>query len=103
MLLVLAAAGGLRGYCPMTVVSAALAGTGDPHACCKAGMSGRLPGCCHADLAPSAAATVKAPAAAVPIPTTSHWDLLEPAVAVASVPAVLPTYSHSPPPLVLRI
>jgi len=93
-----------RGQCFMQVVAApAQAGTSAEHDCCKTGLTGGTPSCCHADMAPSTVARLKS-ASATALPAPLSWVLPLPVVVAAAQAAAISVAScHSPPPTVLRI
>jgi len=87
----------------MSLPTEASGQTADPHDCCKKGLTGRMPSCCHADRAPNASATLKGAWAVTMLPAVSIW-ILPAAVQAPSAFTALPSVSsHSPPPTVLRI
>ena len=91
-------------YCPMRPRVGTTADQARPHDCCKKGVTGATPRCCHAASSTEAVALLKSPplvmfaaAASVRIPSVAT----EPAAADAPATSALP--AHSPPPRVLRI
>jgi hypothetical protein len=103
MVLLLVSISSIRRYCPMSAPVVASEGMSGLHDCCKTGLTGGTPSCCHADTGSNGVATLKSTWAAVMLP----------ALSVRFMPAVVPTpfaiaplpsvSSHSPPPTVLRI
>lgn len=101
VLLLFGAASAGRGYCPMgaPVPTGEKAGS---HDCCKKGLTGAKPGCCHADTAADAVVLKKsAPAVTLPAACARIVPLVE--VASTYAVATSTVASHSPPPPVLRI
>jgi hypothetical protein len=93
----------IRGYCPMSVPAATPQQMAGTHDCCKTGLTGQRPGCCHADQAPGAAATLTG-GGAVTLPAASISDMPTSNHAASVSAAATPSFSsHSPPPTVLRI
>lgn len=97
-----------RSYCPMRSPAPAPASTAadaarDAHDCCKKGLTGAKPSCCHADTATNAVVLLKT-ASMLLLPCASSWLTLPP-IEVASVDALATSavVSPSPPPRVLRI
>lgn len=100
--LALFTAGG-RGLCFMQAAPSAPAKTADAHKCCKKGLSGKAPSCCHLQAGTNVPARVEkttvlavSNAVVVLLRQTVVGPSSEPA------PARSPS-SHSPPPTVLRI
>ena len=91
----------IRGYCPMSVPAAAPQQMAGAHDCCKTGLTGQKPPCCHADPAPGAAATLTgAGAMTLPVACISQMPTSGQAASASAGPSVS---SHSPPTPVLRI
>lgn len=93
----------MRGYCPMSAPSAASKRIAGAHDCCKTGLSGQTPSCCHADTAPNTVATLKSAAAAATLPAVFIRFAPVTAPAPSTIAAVPSVSSHSPPLTVLRI
>jgi hypothetical protein len=91
----------VRAYCPMPRAGEAAAEEADPHACCKAGLSGSLPSCCHSDEAP-VAATAKAGGSAAPAARTCAF-VAAPHAGASLTPAGPARPAHGSPPIVLRV
>jgi hypothetical protein len=102
VLLVLGAAVGGRAYCPMPSPTPAAGEQQDAHGCCKKGLTGAKPSCCHTDSVTVAVILLKT--AAVTLPAGSSWKLPLPVEAAVVYGSVTSTVAaHSPPPRVLRI
>jgi len=102
VLLLFGAASAGRGYCPMRAPVPTGEQTGS-HDCCKKGLTGAKPSCCHANAAADAVVLQKtAPAVTL---AAACARILPVPVEVASAYAVATSTfaSHSPPPSVLRI
>jgi hypothetical protein len=98
-------AGGGRGLCFMQAAApaGAAAAKQDAHNCCKKGLSGEIPSCCHTQEAPNVMAAAKQSGTAVfpaSIADVSP-DVAAPAIRAHAMPRF--AWSHSPPPLILRI
>jgi hypothetical protein len=75
----------------------------DAHDCCKKGLTGARPSCCHTDSVTVAVILLKT-AAAVTLPAGSCWKLPLPVEAAGVYgPPTSTVAAHSPPPRVLRI
>ena len=89
----------------MAAAGSSLMGSGvTPHDCCKTGLSGKVPSCCHAGSAQTHVAVAKSGSAMAP-PTASAAALIlslpVDRLHIASIrPALL---SHGPPLTVLRV
>ena len=102
MLLVLGAAVTGRAYCPMRPPEAEAGQKRDAHDCCKKGLTGAMPGCCHTDSVTVAVILLKT--TAVTLPAASVWNLAVPVEGASVHGSTSSTAAaHSPPPLVLRI
>jgi hypothetical protein len=103
MLLVLGAATAGRAYCPMRSPAPTTGEQRDAHDCCKKGVTGANPSCCHADSVTVAVILLKS-ASVVTLSAASAWIVPLP-VEAGSVfaSATSAVASHSPPPRVLRI
>ena len=103
LLLVLGAATAVRSYCPMRSPASTAGERQDAHDCCKKGLTGARPSCCHGDSRTVAVALLKT-MSAVTLPAAASWMLPLP-VEAASVyaPEASSVAAHSPPPRVLRI
>ena len=103
VLMLLAGGWAARGYCPMTVAVDAARGKASPHDCCKSGLTGKAPRCCHADSDANTQATIKAGPQPVRGVVTCAWMLAPSpeACGFAPKPSAF-TSVHSPPPSVLR-
>jgi hypothetical protein len=105
--------GSVRGFCPMGTApppspdTASVAPATDPHKCCKKGIAGKAPSCCHADVARDSVATVGKTTLAVPAPSMVPGTLTDPqleaAASVIRAASHRAVPQHSPPPTVLRI
>ena len=103
VLLVLGAAIAGRSYCPMRSPASAAGGQRDPHDCCKKGLTGARPSCCHADSGTVAVVLLKT-TSAVTLPAGASWIVPLPVEANSIYGARASSVaSHSPPPRVLRI
>jgi hypothetical protein len=75
----------------------------DAHSCCKKGLTGARPSCCHADSGAVAVAVVKT-SPAVTLPAGTSWMVPLPVEATGVyAPEASSVAAHSPPPRVLRI
>ena len=102
-LLVLGVAIAGRSYCPMQSPASAVGEQRDPHDCCKKGLTGARPGCCHADSGTVAVALLKT-TSGVAFPASASWMVPLPVEATSVyVPGASSVAAHSPPPRVLRI
>ena len=93
------------GYCPMAAAGSSFVGNGvTPHDCCKTGLSGKVPSCCHAGNAQTPIAVVKS-GSAMTLPTMSGAAMiLSPPVERPRVASIgLACLSHGPPLTVLRV
>jgi hypothetical protein len=103
VLLVLGAAIAGRSYCPMRSPASTASGQRDPHDCCKKGLTGARPSCCHADSGTVAIALLRT-TPAVALPAGASWMVPLPVEATSVYgPGASSVASHSPPPRVLRI
>jgi hypothetical protein len=96
--------GGGRGLCFMNPAPSARPETSaEAHDCCKSGLSGKAPACCHSQAVPNVLATAKK-SMVVALPAVTAY-ILQPASEPASHDPLSsrPAASHSPPALVLRI
>ena len=93
----------MRGYCPMSAPPAASKRMAGAHDCCKTGLSGQTPSCCHADTAPNTVATLKSASAAATLPAIFIRFAPVTAPTRSAIAAVPSVSSHSPPLTVLRI
>lgn len=103
LLLVMGTATIGRGYCPMRLPPVSGAPDSQEHDCCKKGITGARPGCCHANSGPGAQALSKAALLLATIAPSARvldapFELRESRHSVRWLVAV-----HSPPPSVLRI
>jgi len=73
----------------------------DAHDCCKKGLTGARPGCCHADSGTVAVALLKT-TSAVTLPAAA-WMVPLPVEATSVYARASSVAAHSPPPRVLRI
>jgi hypothetical protein len=103
VLLVLGAATAGRTYCPMPPPSPTTDEQAGAHDCCKQGLTGAKPGCCHADSVTVAAILLKS-ASVVTLAAASSWMVSLPVEAGSLfASATSAVASHSPPSRVLRI
>ena len=103
VLLVLGAAVTGRAYCPMQSPVPAAGEQTDAHGCCKKGLTGAKPSCCHTDSVAVAVILLKTAASAA-LPAGSAWKLPLPVEASSVYGSTTSTVAaHSPPPRVLRI
>jgi hypothetical protein len=103
VLLVLGGAIAGRSYCPMRSAASAAGSQRDAHDCCKKGLTGARPGCCHADSGTVAVALLKT-TSAVTLAAGASWMVPLPVEATSVYgPGASSVASHSPPPRVLRI
>ena len=103
MLLVLGAAIAGRSYCPMRSPASTAGEQRDAHDCCKKGVTGARPSCCHADSGTVAIALLKT-TTAVTLPAAASWMLPLPVEAPSLyIVNASSAAAHSPPPRVLRI
>lgn len=93
----------MRGYCPMSAPPAASKRMAGAHDCCKTGLSGQTPGCCHADTAPNMVATLKSASAAATLPAVFIRFAPVTAPTRSTIAAGPSVSSHGPPQTVLRI
>lgn len=104
VLLMLVSAWVSRAYCPMTVALSAAQGKTNAHDCCKTGLTGTTPSCCHVDDAANRPATLKsAPTMAAHVPSAFAWSLTLPFQSGAHVRTSNLIPAHSPPLTILRI
>jgi hypothetical protein len=92
----------VRAYCPMPRAGEAARAEADPHGCCKAGLSGTVPGCCHSDDAPAAATAAKPGGSAAPASRTCAF-VAAPQAGASLTPAGPARSAHGSPPIVLRV
>lgn len=103
VLLVLGAAIAGRSYCPMRSPASTSGEKRDAHDCCKKGLTGARPSCCHGDSGTVAVALLKT-TSAVTLPAGASWMLPLPVEATSVyAPEASSVAAHSPPPRVLRI
>lgn len=103
MLLLFGIADAGRDYCPMRAPAPSTGGQVGSHDCCKRGLTGARPSCCHADIAADAVILLKS-ASAMAVPAAFARIAPVPVeVASAYAMATSTLASHSPPPRVLRI
>ena len=103
MVLLLLSISSIRGYCPMSVPVVESGQMAASHDCCKTGLTGQIPSCCHADIAPNTVATLKSTWAAATLPVVPVRIMPAVAQSPSAIPAPPSVSSHSPPPTVLRI
>ncbi|HVR70733.1 MAG TPA: hypothetical protein VMT87_07780 [Vicinamibacteria bacterium] len=101
-LLVLGVAIAGRSYCPMRSPASAAGEQREPHDCCKKGVTGARPSCCHADSGTVAVALLKT-TSAVTLPAAASWMVPLPVEATSVYARASSVAAHSPPPRVLRI
>ena len=103
LLLVLGAAMAGRSYCPMRSSVSTASEQRDAHDCCKKGLTGAKPSCCHTDSGTVAVALLKT-TSGVTLPASASWVVPLPVEAISVYAAEASSVSaHSPPPRVLRI
>lgn len=102
VLLLFGAASAGRGYCPMRAPAPTGGAQAGSHDCCKKGLTGAKPSCCHADTAADAVVLLKS-VSAVSLPAVARIVPVPVEVASAYAVATSTFAAHSPPPSVLRI
>lgn len=92
------------GYCHMAAASGAVSDSGvSPHDCCKTGLSGKVPSCCHAGNAQAQIAMVKGSVMAQPTTWVPAVSLSIPVERLRVAGIRLACLSHGPPLTVLRV
>ena len=104
-LLAFVGATAVGGYCGMAAASTPLGVDGaTPHDCCKTGLSGKVPSCCHVGSAPAHIAVIKSPSAiAQPTVSATAMTLPRPVDRPRLASMRLASLSHGPPLTVLRV
>ena len=105
LLLAFFGASAAGGYCPMAAAGTAVTGNEvTPHDCCKTGLSGKVPSCCHAGDAQTHVAVVKKGSAmAQPTVSAAALILSLPVERLRVASTRLACLSHGPPLTVLRV
>lgn len=93
------------GYCPMAAAASALSDRGvTPHDCCKTGLSGKVPSCCHAGNTSTHIAVVKSNSVmALPTVSAAVLILSYPVQGPGVTSTRLARLPHGPPLTVLRV
>ena len=92
-----------RDYCPMRAPSAAAEERSDSHDCCKKGITGAKPSCCHSDSATGGPALLKSAVFVAILFASTDALAADVEAATEREPSRCGVAAHSPPPRVLRI